>query len=73
MEKPNCYECKWRENLSGDAHSCCQHPNDEKCNVKANATGIKRGWFRWPWNFDPAWLVSCDGFEGKDKEHNGQG
>ena len=24
--KPNCYKCKWRGDLPGDAHSCCQHP-----------------------------------------------
>jgi hypothetical protein len=26
--KPNCYECKYRSNISGDAHSCCKHPNN---------------------------------------------
>ena len=24
--KPNCYECKHRRDLVGDAHSKCQHP-----------------------------------------------
>jgi len=24
--KPNCYECKYREQLSYDAHSSCNHP-----------------------------------------------
>ena len=24
--KPNCYECKWRGSLPGNAHSCCNHP-----------------------------------------------
>lgn len=24
--KPNCYECKWRGEAPGDAHSCCNHP-----------------------------------------------
>jgi hypothetical protein len=24
--KPNCYECKWRGDLPGSAHSCCGHP-----------------------------------------------
>lgn len=22
----NCYECKYRGNVPGDAHSCCRHP-----------------------------------------------
>lgn len=25
-QKPNCYECKWRRDLSYDAHSQCVHP-----------------------------------------------
>lgn len=25
-KKPNCYECKFRRNLPGDAHSRCAHP-----------------------------------------------
>ena len=32
-----------------------------KLNIKGNAIGIRRGWFNWPWNFDPTWLVNCDG------------
>lgn len=26
MDKPNCYECKYRGGVPGDAHSCCNHP-----------------------------------------------
>lgn len=36
-------------------------------NVEGDPHGIAEGWFNWPWNFDPAWLVSCDGFEGKQE------
>jgi len=28
--KPNCYACKYRDNVSGDAHSCCKHPKNAK-------------------------------------------
>jgi len=38
----------------------------ERLSVTANSHGIKNGWFVWPWNFDPVWLLTCDGFEGKD-------
>ena len=31
--------------------------------VVGNAHGIRHGWFNWPFNFDPTWLESCDGFE----------
>lgn len=88
--KPNCYECKWRGEIPGDAHSCCRHPlvkqdgnpfgamvdmlmgkNVEaakQLGIQGNETGIRRGWFMWPANFDPVWLKSCGGFEPKDKK-----
>lgn len=31
MNKPNCYECKHRRNVAGDAHSQCVHP--KSCNT----------------------------------------
>jgi hypothetical protein len=30
-------------------------------NIQGNSAGIRRGWFAWPANFDPTWLVRCDG------------
>ena len=35
--------------------------------IKANPHGVRSGWFMWPANFDPVWLVSCDGFTAKEK------
>lgn len=89
--KPNCYECKHRRDLPGDAHSRCAHPRvpklggamaifqemisgakdegvspDEAIKVTGHPHGIRNGWFLWPANFDPTWLVSCDGFEAKN-------
>lgn len=26
MNRPNCYDCIYRGDLPGDAHSCCNHP-----------------------------------------------
>lgn len=80
MNKPNCYECKHRREIPGDAHSSCAAveplvgmaimlgvlPNH--LGVVGDATGIKQGWFAWPINFDPIWLESCDGFEPKGGE-----
>jgi hypothetical protein len=92
-EKPNCYECKHRGSVAGDAHSCCRHPevskvvdvsmgmfgialmysNPNKINVLAQKMditaephGIQNGWFVWPFNFDPTWLHSCNGFDKKE-------
>ena len=58
-EKPNCYECKYRNEIPGDCHSTCQN---DQAKVTGNKHGIRNGWFLWPWNFDPIWLESCDGF-----------
>ena len=78
-----CYKCKYRGSVPGDAHSCCKYPGTEtgmldlfskknadlrkKLNIKGNAHGIKMGWFMWPINFDPVWLENCDGFAEKDR------
>ena len=32
-------------------------------NIRANPHGIIKGWFNWPYQFDPVWLKRCDGFE----------
>lgn len=37
----------------------------EGMTVEGDPHGIRRGWFMWPFNFDPVWLKSCDGFEAK--------
>ncbi|SCG82683.1 hypothetical protein DW1_1110 [Proteiniborus sp. DW1] len=60
--KPNCYKCKNRGSIAGSAHSCCIKI---RAKVKGHEHGIKRGWFMWPFNFDPSWLLECDGFEEK--------
>lgn len=36
--------------------------------VEGGQTGIKSGWFNWPFNFDPVWLEKCDSFEELKKE-----
>ena len=38
----------------------------ETMNIKASLHGIKNGWFNFPYNFDPVWLESCDGFTKKE-------
>ena len=41
--------------------------NNKELNIKANSNAIKKGWFNFPFNFDPIWLDNCDGFENIDK------
>ncbi|MBC8458076.1 MAG: hypothetical protein H8D67_08795 [Deltaproteobacteria bacterium] len=89
-KKFNCYQCKYRGTIPGDAHSRCNHPEvsqDDnefgalvemlqgknkgamgKLGIKGHPQGIRAGWFSWPANFDPTWLLNCDGFEPKEKE-----
>jgi hypothetical protein len=62
-KRPNCYECKHRRRVPGDAHSSCANPNAE---VTGRELGIRKGWFFHPFNFDPVWLLSCTGFEAKE-------
>jgi hypothetical protein len=57
--RPNCYFCEHRRSLVGDCHSRCVNLG---ASVTAKAHGVNHGWFAWPWNFDPVWLLTCDGF-----------
>ena len=34
----------------------------EQLNITGDPAGIRGGWFMWPANFDPVWLLSCTGF-----------
>lgn len=38
-----------------------------KMAIRGNPQGIRRGWFNWPFNFDPVWLESCNGFEENER------
>lgn len=40
-------------------------------NIKADPHGIRKGWFNWPYNFDPHWLVNCNGFIPKEGVSDG--
>lgn len=56
-----CYECTHRRDLFHSCHSMCMKPSV----VTADPYGIAEGWFKYPMNFDPTWLETCDGFEQK--------
>ena len=36
--------------------------------IAGNVHGVRKGWFWWPINFDPVWLLSCEGMTRKNKE-----
>ncbi len=98
----SCYNCKHRTNITGSAHSECNHPiteikelmafiiyksiegvvesnpssviltnketGEKKDFIVLNLHGVRNGWAFWPFNFDPTWVISCEGFEEKEKE-----
>lgn len=45
-----------------------QRKPEDRLNIMANPHGINNGWFYHPFNYDPAWLVSCDGFTPKEQQ-----
>lgn len=57
-----CYDCQYCGSVPGSAHNSC---SNSKAKVDGDLQGIKGGWFVWPINFDPVWLLSCDGFKKK--------
>ena len=62
-DKPNCHKCIFRRAIPGDAHLACAAPPGTS--VEGHPFGIEGGWFQWPHNYDPNWVVKCDGFEEK--------
>lgn len=34
--------------------------------ITCRAHGLRNGWFCWPADFDPVWLLTCKGFEPKE-------
>lgn len=37
MTKNKCYDCKWRGEIRGDCHSCCEHPSLKEINQNLDA------------------------------------
>lgn len=60
-----CYDCKYRCNVPGDTHSSC---SNKVAYVIGDEHGISKGWFLFPFNFDPIWLRYCDGFQAKEEK-----
>ena len=61
--KDNCFKCKHKRNIPGDCHISCAKPDID---MKGNPHGIKHGWFRYPYNFDPTWKAKeCQNWEAK--------
>lgn len=64
-KRANCYKCAHKREVPGSAHSRCNNP---KAKVIGHPRGVRSGWFGWPFNFDPTWLLDCNGFSAKAKD-----
>lgn len=59
----NCYKCKNKREVPGNAHIKCVKPDPK---MTGDPHGIRNGWFIYPSLFDPVWRTKeCDNFEGK--------
>lgn len=65
-DKPNCYKCQHIRPVPGSAHNGCANAEAKVIGAKH---GIRNGWFFYPYDFDPCWLISCDGFVAKEAVH----
>ena len=55
-----CYSCEHKRTIPGDAHTRCAKPDLEMTGI---VYGIKNGWFKYPFNFDPVWKrKSCKNY-----------
>jgi hypothetical protein len=60
----DCFKCKNKRPIPGDAHIKCAKPDPLMTGHRA---GIQSGWFRYPENFDSIWRTKeCDNFEPVD-------
>lgn len=64
--KSNCYNCKNKRSVPGNAHIKCVKPDP---NMTGDPHGIKNGWFIYPLLFDPTWMTKdCCNYEPKDEQ-----
>lgn len=61
----NCWSCVWNKEIPGDCHLSCDAPGPT---VELNHVGVRKGWCRFPFNFDPVWVTKCDSYEEKHGE-----
>ena len=64
-----CYSCKHRRAIYGDCHSRCIRPDKD---MTGSEHGIEKGWFAYPWNFDPIWKTKlCANYEMRENASAG--
>ena len=58
MEK-TCYNCAYRGEVVGSVHTRCRFDweKSELIPPKGDSLGIKKGWYKFPLNYDPVWQI----------------
>jgi len=62
-----CYKCKWSRRVPGSSHhQCCilglhyvERTEGRGFVAPTSMHPVEKGWFLWPFNFDPVWLEFC--------------
>lgn len=61
----NCRECKFAKILSHTHHIGCCNPD---FNLEGNERAISKGWFNYPFEFDPIWIIgTCNNYINKSE------
>jgi len=64
--RKECYSCKHMRTVPYNCHIQCVNPDPE---MTGNSHGIRKGWFFYPFLFDPAWKTKkCRNFESVKEE-----
>jgi len=62
----DCYKCEHQKNISGDAQIRCNNPDSQ---MTGRSHAIHKGWFNYPYSFDPIWRTKeCRNFTKKNNE-----
>ena len=66
--KKSCYDCAYRGEVAGSAHTRCKFNwgKSDKSPPIASKQGIINGWYNFPLNYDPVWQEEeCKAFSTK--------
>lgn len=64
-KKNTCQGCAYRLDVPGNTHSSCcfDWEKSEIQKPRGHHHGIEKGWFAFPYNYDPIWMISeCKAF-----------
>jgi len=56
-----CWSCQHKREVPGNYHIRCVKPDPD---MKGNEHGIRKGWFMYPFLFDPTWKEKlCNNYQ----------